>query len=91
MMNKSDLVRKVSRKSQVTQPQVEEILDQILMIVEATLASGESVVIKNFGRFETRERQPTTRRNPRSGEEIKVPQKRALLFHAAPALKDGIQ
>lgn len=90
-MNKSDLVRKVSRKSQMTQAQIEEILDRFLRTMTTSLASGEPVVIKNFGRFEIRQRAAVTRRNPRTGEEIKVPEKKAVLFHAAQAFKDEVQ
>lgn len=90
-MNRSDLIRKVSRRSPLAQPQIEALLDLILTTVTETLASGEMVVIKNFGKFEIRERAPTVRRNPRSGVDIKVPSKRALLFHPAPAMKQDIQ
>lgn len=90
-MNRSDLIRKVSRRSQLSQPQIENLLDLILTTVGEALASGENVVIKNFGKFEIRERASTVRRNPRTGVDIKVPRKRALLFHPAPAIKEHIQ
>lgn len=90
-MNRSDLVRKVSRKTQMSQAQIEDLLETILALIKTTLASGETVVIKNFGRFEIRHRRPTVRRNPKTGEAIKVPEKRAVLFHPSPALKEGVQ
>ncbi len=90
-MNRSDLIRKVSRKSKVPQTQVEEILDSIIGTIESALASGDSVVLKNFGKWEIRERESIMRRNPRTGADIKVPAKRGLLFHAAPALKQNVQ
>lgn len=90
-MNRSDLIRKVSRQARSPQPQTEELLDLMLGMIENALASGDTVVIKNFGKFEVRERAPTIRRNPRTGVDIKVPRKRALLFHPAPALKKNIQ
>ena len=90
-MNRSDLIRQVSEESGIPQAQIEQILDLILEAIQETLAFGDNVVIKNFGKFEVRERAPTVRRNPRSGTEIKVPRKRGLLFHPAPKLRTDIQ
>ena len=90
-MNKSDLVRRISRRSQIPQPEVEKMIESLLAIIVESLASGNSVMISNFGKFETREHGATTRRNPRTGEEVKVEAKRAVLFHPSPAFKDGVQ
>lgn len=90
-MNRSDLIRAVGRAVGVSDDEVEKVLDQILTTVTEALASGDTVVIKNFGRFETRERQATVRRNPRSGMDIKVPKKRGVLFKPSPSLKINVQ
>lgn len=90
-MNRSDLIRKISRRSKVPLPQIEELLDLTLETIQSALASGETVIIKNFGKWTVREREATVRRNPKSGADIKVPAKRGLLFHAAPAFKRNIQ
>lgn len=60
-------------------------------MIQTVLASGEPVVIKNFGKFEIRDRAPTVRQHPRTGQDIKVPSKKAVLFHPAPALKENVQ
>lgn len=90
-MNRSDLIREVSHIMDLPENEIEKVLDQTLQTILEALASGEAVVIKNFGRFETRERAPTIRRNPRSGIDIKVPRKRGVLFKPAPALKESVQ
>lgn len=90
-MNRSDLIRKLSRQSKMPQAQIEELLDLTLEMIQTALTSGDSVVIKNFGKFEVRDRAPTVKRNPRTGIDIKVPKRRGILFHPAPALKLGVQ
>lgn len=90
-MNRSGLIRRVSRKAQVRQSKIEEILDAVIDTIETALRTGDVVMIKNFGRFEVREREERVWRNPLSGEEMKVPPKRALLFHPAPAFKEHVQ
>lgn len=91
-MNRSDLVRKVSKESGQTQGQVEILLDLILDMMVHLLNSGDgTLTIRNFGRFELRDRRSLIRKNPKTGEEIKVPAKRAVLFHPADSFKERIQ
>lgn len=91
-MNRSDLVRHVARQTQYSQAQIEILLDLILDEIVGLLNSGDgTLTIRNFGKFELRDRRGLTRRNPKTGEEVKVPPKRAVLFHPADALKERIQ
>lgn len=91
-MNRSDLIRHVSRQTQHSQAQIEELLDLILDEVVTLLLSGDgTLTIRNFGRFELRCRRGLTRRNPKTGEEIKVPAKRAVIFQPAKSFKEKIQ
>lgn len=90
-MNRSDLVRQVARQTQHSQAQIETLLDLILDEIATLLNSGDgTLTIRNFGRFEIRNRRSLTRRNPKTGEEIKVPAKRAVLFQPATAFKEKI-
>lgn len=89
-MNRSQLIRAASKRHQIPQTLIESCLQAVTETIAATLASGESITIKNFGQFEPRERRPATKRNPRNGEEIKVGRRTAILFHAAPALKETV-
>lgn len=44
---------------------------------------GEKVRIKDFGTFQMKTRAARTARNPRTGEEVKVPEKTVLTFKAS--------
>lgn len=90
-MNRSDLVRQASRQSQLSQVQIEATLDLLLEMIAVLLTSGDgTLTIKNFGRFELRYRPESIRKNPKTGEDIKVPAKRAVLFQPAKAFKARI-
>lgn len=89
-MNRSDLIWAVAETQKMKQTDVERILDGLLKVIEVSLACGEPVTIARFGKFEPRTRRPVTRRNLNTGEEIKVPEKTTVLFHAAPALKERV-
>lgn len=65
------------------------MLDRILNVA-ASVACGEPVSIRKFGKFEPRRRSEVTRRNPKTGIEIHVPSKNSVAFLPAPALKERL-
>lgn len=89
-MNRSDLIRAAAEAENLPMGQVERILDSIMETIGVSLACGEAVMIRNFGKFEPRQKRATERKNPKTGDIISVPPKKAILFHAAPALKERI-
>ena len=54
------------------------------------LKKGEKVVLSGFGTFEVRTRVARSGRNPRTGEEIKVPAQKTPAFKVGKLLKDAI-
>jgi len=89
-MNRSDLIRATANAHGLTIAEAEKILNSILEMMMVSLACGEPVLISRFGKFEIRTKQACVRRNPRSGAEIQVPEKNAVLFHSSDALKKRI-
>jgi DNA-binding protein HU-beta len=88
-INKSDLARAL-RLEGYRQSQAEVAVDRVLDAITVSLACGESVSIRNFGKFEPRTRSAVTRKNPKTGKEIKVPEKTSVGFIPAPALKERL-
>lgn len=86
-MNRSDLIRAIAKADGVDLATAERMLQTLTDTIELSLACGEAVTIRNFGKFEVRDRNPVVRLNPRTGDKIEVPAKQSVLFHAAPALK----
>lgn len=70
--------------------QAEKTLERVLDVIGTSLACGEPVSIRNFGKFEPRTRSAVTRRNPVSGEEMKVPSRIGVGFVPSPSLKERI-
>jgi nucleoid DNA-binding protein len=67
MATKLDLVRELAEIG-LTNSEAEEYVESILDEIKEQLARGESVQITNFGRFERREREGRTMKNPKTGE-----------------------
>jgi DNA-binding protein HU-beta len=89
-MNRSDILSAVASKEGIPVRDVEKIVDSFLEVITLSLTLDEDVSIRNFGKFEVRHRSEVTRRNPKTGEPVEVPAKKAVGFKASPWLKNRI-
>ena len=72
-MNKSQLIKSVADKSELSQKQVSEAWNLIEATIVESLKAGEKVQLSGFGTFEVRERAERKGRNPKTGEVVSVP------------------
>ena len=89
-MNKSQLIKSVAEKSELSQKQVTEALSLIEATLIETLKAGEKVQLSGFGTFEVRERAERKGRNPKTGEVVSVPACKYLAFVPAKAVKETL-
>ena len=85
-MNKSELVRAIGSKTEMTNSSAERALNAV---IEA-LSAGDKVKLVDFGSFEVRTRSARTARNPRTGEKIEIGEAKTPIFKAGKALKDSV-
>ena len=89
-MNKSQLIKSVAEKSELSQKQVTEALSLMEATLIDTLKAGEKVQLSGFGTFEVRERAERKGRNPKTGEVVSVPACKYLAFVPAKAVKETL-
>ena len=87
-MNKSQLIKAVAEKSELSQKQVAETWSIIEDTILNTLSTGEKVQLSGFGTFEVRERAERKGRNPKTGEVVTVAACKYLAFVPAKAVKE---
>jgi integration host factor subunit beta len=58
--------------------------------IEDTLIEGERVEIRGFGSFTVNNYKPYVGRNPKTGEQIRVPAKKLPFFKVGKELKDRV-
>ena len=87
-MNKSQLIKSVAEKSELSQKQVAEALSLIEDTIVENLKVGEKVQLSGFGTFEVRARAERKGRNPKTGEVVTVPACKYLAFVPAKAIKE---
>ncbi|MEY3369569.1 MAG: hypothetical protein RLZZ361_239 [Cyanobacteriota bacterium] len=90
-MNKGELVAKISEDLDLTQKQVDQVVTALLEEIKDQVAKGEKITLTGFGVFQKRSRKGRTGRNPRTGEEIKIPASSVPAFSAGKQFKDTVK
>jgi DNA-binding protein HU-beta len=91
IMTKVELVRTLKEKASLaTLSQAEAAYDGLFKILAETLKNGDSVAVSGFGGFKVVERKARKGRNPRTGQEIKIPASKTVKFTPGKALKEGL-
>lgn len=80
-MIRSELLKKLENENpELKAEEVEKIVDIFFNQIIERLSDGGRVELRGFGAFSTRDRAPRKGRNPRTGESVNVPAKRAPYF-----------
>ena len=90
-MTKSELIEILARRqSHLKAEDVDLAVKALLEMMGGALASGERIEIRGFGSFSLHYRPPRLGRNPRSGEQVLIPEKRVPHFKPGKALREGV-
>ncbi len=89
-MTKADLINVIAEKGECTKKDADKALSAVLSAITDSLSKGEKIQLIGFGTFEVRERAAKESKNPRTGETIMCPAKKAPAFKAGKALKDAV-
>ena len=89
-MNKSQLIKSVAEKSDLSQKQITEVMNLVEETMVETLKTGDRIQISGFGTFEVRERAERKARNPKTGEPVSVAACKYLAFVPAKAIKENL-
>jgi DNA-binding protein HU-beta len=89
-VNKNDLVAHVADKTDLSKAKAAEVLDTIFAAIEGALKKKQQVRLVGFGTFSVSKRKAGKGRNPRTGEEIKIPASFSVRFKAGKGLKDAV-
>jgi integration host factor subunit beta len=63
----------------------------LVIEISECLSEGQRLEIRNFGVFEVKVRDARMGRNPRTGEEVPISEKRVATFKPGKALKEWVQ
>lgn len=90
-MTKSELIEALSARQQhLAGNDVEMAVKSMLEQMTHALSGGERIEIRGFGSFSINRRPPRVGRNPRSGEQVMVPEKLVPHFKPGKALREAV-
>lgn len=90
MLNKPEFVALLAERCETTKVEAAEMYDDVFGTLADIIASGEEVAIPNLGRVKIVERAGRTATNPRTGEKVSVPAKKAPKFQFAKNIKESV-
>lgn len=89
-LTRADLAEIINRKVGLSRTEALAMVEAILRHMCEALSNGENVKISGFGTFLLRDKAERVGRNPKTGVEVPISQRRVLTFRASQMLKDRI-
>jgi nucleoid DNA-binding protein len=90
-MTKKDIVLRVADETNLKQIDVKKVVQKTFDFIVEALVRGEKIELRNFGVFKIKQRKSRTGRNPRTGEVVPVPPRKAVVFKAGLEMKQKVK
>ncbi len=90
-MTKSGLIEKVAGLTpHISKKDTEVVVNTIFDAMTDALKDGRRIEIRGFGSFQVKVREAREGRNPKTGEEVHIPDKRTPFFKVGKELKEMV-
>lgn len=87
-MTKEELIEQVASAAGLTKKSAADAVNAVIEAISKALKKGSKVTLVGFGSFSVIKKKARVGRNPRTGEEIKIPAKKVPKFTPSSALKE---
>ncbi len=89
-MNHKELVAEIASKTNMKKPDVENILDAVVLVFREQLSEGNTIGLHNFGNFEVRKKEERLSVHPATQIRTLIPPKLVVNFKQSNTLKEKI-
>jgi nucleoid DNA-binding protein len=90
-LNKAEIVDKISKDINLTKKEISLIVDSLLKKMKTCIFNDERIELRSFGTFGTKVRKPRLARNPKTNQELFVPEHKIVYFKPGKELKDKVK
>ena len=90
-MTKREIALKIAADTGFKQIDVKDVIQKTLDCIIESLANGETVELRNFGIFKVKSRKGRMGRNPRTGEQVPIPDKKVVGFKPGLIMKARVK
>ena len=89
-LTKADLIDSMYNHVGLSKTKSTQVVESLLEIIKETLENGEDILISGFGKFSVREKNERRGRNPQTGEDLMLGERRVVRFKCSGRLRDKI-
>lgn len=89
-LTRVDLAEAVYLQVGLSRTESADLVEQVIEEIGNTIVSGESVKLSSFGTFQVRDKRERVGRNPKTGEEVPISERRVMVFKPSAILKDEV-
>jgi integration host factor subunit alpha len=89
-LTKIQIVESIHNQIGLPKNKSTEIVETLIEIIKRTLASGEDVLISNFGRFCVKSKKERRGRNPATGDDLMLAPRRVVTFNCSGKLRKRV-
>ncbi|MBN1292523.1 MAG: integration host factor subunit beta [Candidatus Latescibacteria bacterium] len=89
-MTKADVIARIASQTGLTKTDVRAVVEGFLDSVKYALKKDDPLEIRGFGTFFMVKRAPRTARNPRTGDEVKIPARPQPVFKPSREMKKSV-
>ncbi len=88
-LTKNDLIGAVNDLG-FTKKKSVDIIESVIEIIKSTLAQGEDVLVSGFGKFSVKEKRSRRGRNPATGDDLMLRERKVVTFKCSGRLREKI-
>ena len=89
-MTKHSMVEQIAKRMNLPQTAVKRIVQMTMDGITEVLVTEGRLELRNFGVYEMKARKPRKARNPKTGEQVMVPSRKAVTFKAGKFMTDRV-
>jgi len=89
-LTKADLIDATYNRVDLPKTKSTRVVDSLLEIIKKTLENGEDVLISGFGKFYVKEKSKRRGRNPHTGEDLMLGERRVVRFNCSGRLREKV-
>jgi len=90
-MTQPELISAVAGEAKITAAAAAQAIDSVTGAITKDLKKGGKVTLMGYGTFSVANRKARTGRNPRTGQEIRIPASKTPKFTPGKVLKEAVR
>ncbi len=89
-LTKADIVDTIYNQLDVPKTRSTQVIESLIEIIKETLENGEDVLISGFGKFCVKEKMKRKGRDPQTGNDLMLGERKVVTFKCSGRLKNKI-